>query len=92
MSFLSVYNFCPVLRGTECWYVTPTESLNLSQEDPHFRELYRKPNPGMLLLAVKRAKVPVKVCIMVGDRADDKTAAARAGVRNYWGICRKFNF
>jgi D-glycero-D-manno-heptose 1,7-bisphosphate phosphatase len=91
--------FCPDFKGQQCWYVTPTESLNLSQAESRFRGLYRKPNPGMLLLAMQQAQVSKKDCTMIGDRADDETAAARAGIdfitaevwwNNYKEIAEKF--
>lgn len=44
----------------------------------------RKPNPGMLLEAMKDAGISASDTIFVGDRDSDKEAAQNAGVEFYW--------
>ncbi|MEK6223137.1 MAG: HAD-IIIA family hydrolase [Chloroflexota bacterium] len=44
----------------------------------------RKPNPGMLNMAMGMAKVIPAETIFVGDRDSDEEAAANAGVRFVW--------
>ncbi|MBD2003328.1 HAD-IIIA family hydrolase [Trichocoleus sp. FACHB-40] len=61
--------FCPDFDGRK-WhnYCKHSESGN-----------FRKPNPGMLNLVIQKYS-PVSV-LMVGDRRDDREAAAKAGVK-----------
>ena len=44
----------------------------------------RKPNPGMLLDAMREADIEKGAAIFIGDRDSDKEAAEKAGVRFYW--------
>ncbi len=41
----------------------------------------RKPNPGMLLKAIKHYKLEKKNCIFIGDRRKDQIAAKKAKIR-----------
>lgn len=43
-------------------------------------ESWRKPNPGMLLQAMKDFRVKPSECLMIGDRDEDRGAAIAAGV------------
>jgi len=43
----------------------------------------RKPNPGMLLRALKDFQVAAADAFMIGDRDSDMQAAERAGVKGY---------
>jgi D-glycero-D-manno-heptose 1,7-bisphosphate phosphatase len=43
----------------------------------------RKPNPGMILRAVKDLDVDAAGSILIGDKPSDLEAARRAGVRGY---------
>jgi D-glycero-D-manno-heptose 1,7-bisphosphate phosphatase len=43
----------------------------------------RKPNPGMIIRALKDFEVAPGNALMIGDRDTDVTAAERAGVRGY---------
>ena len=43
----------------------------------------RKPNPGMLLRALKDFQVAADDAFMIGDRESDMRAAERAGVKGY---------
>ena len=43
----------------------------------------RKPNPGMILKAVKNFNLDIKRSIMIGDKDSDRQAALRAGLTNY---------
>lgn len=53
-------------------------------EDPRYRRADhpdRKPNPGMLLRAMRDHGVDPRRAVMIGDKPSDMQAAARAGVR-----------
>ena len=43
----------------------------------------RKPNPGMILKAVKNYNIDIKRSIMIGDKESDRKAAYRAGLVYY---------
>lgn len=47
-------------------------------------EAWRKPNPGMLLQAMKDFRVKPHETLMIGDRPEDKGAAIAAGVAFIW--------
>lgn len=80
--------FCPDFDGDHCrqvWRgdsilhtprVFPTMELGL-------QGLFRKPNPGMLLLA-HYLYGPVEDLLYVGDRAEDEAAAKAAGIPFMW--------
>lgn len=48
------------------------------------KSFYRKPNPGMLLEAIKNFNLNKKKCFMIGDKISDKVAANRAKVRFFY--------
>lgn len=74
--------FCPDFEGRKCFRVTPHNAHNHSQTK-WFRQ-YRKPNPGMLKLAMVRHNYLPEDCLYVGDRPEDETAAQRAGIAFEW--------
>ncbi len=53
------------------------ESLKYRHPDPPLR----KPNPGMILQALAEWPIDREASVLVGDKASDLEAAARAGVR-----------
>lgn len=78
---------CPDFKGSECWqwawvaYPTTGMMIDVSTESHSFR----KPGPGMLLLAMKRHGVTdPSQCLMVGDRPEDEQAAQAAGMDFEW--------
>jgi D-glycero-D-manno-heptose 1,7-bisphosphate phosphatase len=69
--------FCPDFEGKKCFCVTRSEADNYSKHPKSGK--FRKPNPGMLLLAIERYS-PNKV-LMIGDRPEDKEASQAAGIK-----------
>jgi D-glycero-D-manno-heptose 1,7-bisphosphate phosphatase len=69
--------FCPYFEGRKCFCVTPSEVHNHSKHPESGK--FRKPNPGMLNLAIQM-HAPDKV-LMVGDRPEDRDAANAAGIK-----------
>ncbi|MCD8489498.1 MAG: HAD hydrolase-like protein [Desertifilum sp.] len=84
--------FCPDFAGKKCyriWGNNSEEEMIIYDEDSWETkhkigiEQYRKPKPGMLLLAMLIHGIAKDDTIFVGDRDSDKEAAAAAGVRYY---------
>lgn len=88
---LSAIYFCPDFAGQQCWYI-PYGELATPMHDrewvaqPWMPEppsslvgTFRKPRPGMLKLALQTPQGWGDV-LFVGDRPEDKQAAAAAGV------------
>ena len=50
---------------------------------------YKKPNPGMLIKAVKKYNIDIKKSFLVGDRWKDIMAAEKIGCRSIF-IDRKY--
>lgn len=73
---------CPDFAGRKCFRVTLHNFHNHSQTK-WFRQ-YRKPDPGMLKLAMVRHNHLPDDCLYVGDRPEDETAAQRAGIAFEW--------
>lgn len=86
--------FTPVAMGEELFRIRDTLHLDgfyvsythpqgtipiLAREDQD-----RKPNPGMLIRAMRDFAVAPDLTIMVGDRDEDQEAARRAGVSFRW--------
>ena len=69
--------FCPDFEGRKCLCVTRSEVRDYTQHQQSGK--FRKPNPGMLNLAIEIHK-PEKV-LMIGDRPEDREAAKAAGVK-----------
>ena len=46
------------------------------------KSYFRKPNPGMLNKAIKKYKLNVKKCFMIGDRASDILAGYTVGCKS----------
>lgn len=69
--------FCPDFEGIKCFCVTRSEALNYSKH--RHAGKFRKPNPGMLNLAIEMYK-PDTV-LMIGDRPEDREAAKAAGIK-----------
>lgn len=58
---------------------------------PHLPEitgecLCRKPNPGMLLEAIREFNLEPTACVLIGDSVRDLEAGRRAGLRNVYKI------
>jgi len=45
---------------------------------------FRKPNPGMILAAIKYYNLKKKNCYFIGDKKSDKLAAARSKIKFYF--------
>jgi D-glycero-D-manno-heptose 1,7-bisphosphate phosphatase len=74
--------FCPDFEGRKCFRVTQHNAHNHSQTR-WFRQ-YRKPQPGMLNLAMVRHNQLPEDCLYIGDRPEDEIAAQRANVAFEW--------
>ena len=48
----------------------------------------RKPNPGMLLRAIRKWKIDKSKSFMIGDQYTDKIASESAGIKFFW---KKYN-
>ncbi|HEY9823888.1 MAG TPA: HAD-IIIA family hydrolase [Kamptonema sp.] len=78
--------FCPDYAGQFCYRINRDDStikyddcsIDPDDELTPLSGQYRKPNPGMLLLA-KHIYQPEQ-CLFVGDRLDDEGAAAKADI------------
>jgi D-glycero-D-manno-heptose 1,7-bisphosphate phosphatase len=84
--------FCPDLKGKEClrywrnenWqdnHILYTVNSNQTKE-LKIQGKYRKPGPGMLLLA--RQIHNASECLFVGDRPEDEAAANAANIPFVW--------
>ena len=69
--------FCPDFEGRKCFCVNRSEVYNYSKHQESGK--FRKPDPGMLNLAIEMHK-PDKV-LMIGDRPEDREAAKAAGIK-----------
>ena len=63
-------------QSTGSWSPTP-DGMN---DVPEWTASYRKPNPGMLLAAMKAAGVTAEEALMIGNGEEDELAAKRADV------------
>ncbi len=81
------YGFlCPDFDGRQCYYLKSSLPKDLiafpAHSNPEVVGLigkFRKPDPGMLLLAEMLHPNTKDGCIMVGDRPEDQAAAIAAG-------------
>jgi HAD superfamily hydrolase (TIGR01662 family) len=62
------------------WTPVPPEEA----ENPRWMRQWRKPQPGMILQAMKDAGVSRRQTLFVGDSPDDQGAAHAAGCRFAW--------
>lgn len=46
------------------------------------KSFFRKPNPGMLIKAIKKHKLDIAKCLIIGDRASDIIAGYKVGCRS----------
>lgn len=69
--------FCPDFAGKRCFCVTPEEAHDYSHHQ--LSGTFRKPNPGMLLLAMEMYNCDQ--VLMIGDRPEDKQAANSAKIK-----------
>lgn len=67
-------------KSNQKWSPTPE---NRGVEDGWDRD-WRKPAPGMLLAAMRKAQVAPEDTLMVGDAAEDEQAARAAGCAFQW--------
>lgn len=74
--------FCPDFEGKKCFRVTRHNVHNHSKTK--WSGQYRKPQSGMLQLAMVRHKHTPQNSLYVGDRPEDEKAAQRAGVTFQW--------
>jgi HAD superfamily hydrolase (TIGR01662 family) len=61
-----------------------TPAPKAEAEDPRWQKEWRKPNPGMLLQAIKDAGTEPQRTLFVGDSPDDQDAARAAGCAFEW--------
>lgn len=71
--------FCP--HSQECWLVTREDVDKLV--DPKPRN-YRKPETGMIDIALLYLRKPPTEMLMVGDRSEDEQCAKNAGIPFMW--------
>lgn len=62
------------------WSAAPPDTAN----PDYWRPDWRKPSPGMLLQAMRDAAVAPSATLMIGDRPEDRQAAAAAGCYFQW--------
>ena len=62
------------------WAPVPAEFREL----PAYSQSWRKPNPGMLIQAMRDAGARPEETVYIGDRPDDQAAARAAGIRFEW--------
>jgi D-glycero-D-manno-heptose 1,7-bisphosphate phosphatase len=80
--------FCPDFSGLLCWRVSGVQNIAVHEQWPQYEKFaghYRKPNAGMLMLAIAHNQasynpIPQVKALMVGDRPEDNAAAIAAGV------------
>lgn len=78
---LSSILFCPDFEGRQCYRCCPDgRRFDVSEENPDFIGSYRKPEPGMLRLAIAYSGGNPNECWTIGDRPEDEKAAEAAGV------------
>lgn len=75
--------FCSDFEGNEGYLVKPTGKVT-KVENPKYLGSFRKPNPGMLLLAQDSCLDSIEEVLYVGDRAEDEAAALAAGIPFMW--------
>lgn len=78
--------FCPDFEGNHCWEVSKTSFASFPADfaGKEFIGKFRKPNPGMLEVAIMMARALKPECLYVGDRPEDEQAATAAGIRFQW--------
>jgi D-glycero-D-manno-heptose 1,7-bisphosphate phosphatase len=74
--------FCPDFEGRKCFRVTRHNVHNHSKT--RWFGQFRKPQPGMLKLAMVRHNHLPENCLYVGDRPEDEAAARQAEVQFQW--------
>lgn len=81
--------FCPVMNGSEMWSLVKDieygwlSMLVRSLDDPEDSPNFRKPGSGMLEYLRQLRVLRVDRAVMVGDRPEDRAAAALAGFEFY---------
>ena len=77
--------FCPDFEGQQCYRCYCGEqTFDVSSKYPDLLGTYRKPNPGMLNIAINSNEADLNDCLMVGDRPEDEGAANAAGIKFIW--------
>lgn len=71
--------FCPHVQ--ECWLVTRKDVDKLIESTPRD---YRKPETGMIDIALLYLKKPPTKILMVGDHTEDEQCAKNAGIEFIW--------
>lgn len=79
--------FCPDFEGSICWRVWREDAIEYKPESFDVYELgisgeFRKPNAGMLKLAIHIENADQ--ALMIGDRDEDEAAAITASVPFQW--------
>jgi D-glycero-D-manno-heptose 1,7-bisphosphate phosphatase len=89
---IKIIYFCPD-EGTVCWSVQPAPSSGelialVSGWNPSGTLEYRKPDPGMVNLAIQfcEQEIQRQDCLMVGDRSEDEQCAAAANIPFMWAV------
>ena len=75
--------FAEVGGRIDAFYFAPHHANAVIDEFRHDDHPDRKPNPGMIIRALKDFDVAPGDALMIGDRDTDVLAAERAGVRGY---------
>lgn len=83
---LNVIYFCPDFEGRTCHRVTAsaTQIFDLSDAEYENGWGYRKPDPGMILLAAAENAIDLKESWFIGDRKEDGECAVATGVNFMW--------
>lgn len=78
--------FCPDYKGDICYSVSQESFSSLTiRYDGQYCGQYRKPEPGMIFVALTEYLTESKDnALMVGDRPEDEAAAAAAGISFMW--------
>ena len=75
--------FCPDFAGDQCWVCSnnpyAVDATNLSNFRHEF-DSFRKPNAGLMHMAIEERNQDIDCLLMVGDRDKDRNAAVNAGI------------
>jgi D-glycero-D-manno-heptose 1,7-bisphosphate phosphatase len=73
--------FCPDYEAKSAWVVDTKNGVRVIKESSAAEGYFRKPNIGMLVLAMYLSNVySLDKCLVVGDRDEDVDAASNAGI------------
>lgn len=83
---LQAIYMCPDFEGNICWKVTEFEEEETNDDRDPYYGTYRKPNDGMIWLALSEfgLTADVQECWYIGDRDEDALCAAAAKINFMW--------